>query len=154
MGVRGLHRFLEDAGAYKRVYLHEALQEQPDKLPRLVVDGLSLCHYIRNHCGVRWPPSKIAISITDVFLVLSRFKGFPQLFYFKAFRNYAVKYLQSLLSSGLDGLLVVFDGTHEPIKHHTRRERRASRWATMKAYLGTPKKTKRKKKGSIHIARC
>lgn len=52
MGVSGLAQYLTNHAAYTELQLQRRIPGQPPVL-RLVIDGLSLCHFLRSACRVR-----------------------------------------------------------------------------------------------------
>jgi hypothetical protein len=115
MGVKGLTSYLQRCGAYVVVDLREQnlsrRQNNANDKITIVVDGMSLCHYIK----------KKEISL---FHPMS----------FKTFAENARSFLRPFVQQEVQ-LIVVFDGVFEPIKNSTRTQRRADRWDLIKETL-------------------
>lgn len=55
MGVGGLTQYLVNSGAYEVVSLEETTSDAHKPCDvQLIVDGLALCHYLRQKCRVRF----------------------------------------------------------------------------------------------------
>jgi len=116
MGVRGLTKYLYDQAAYIQQQWSIASSNVAYK-PTLIIDGLSLCHFLRRSC----------------YQNLGR--ASPNIFYLHQFALKCQAFLSTLLKFA-PHLTIVFDGIHPELKENTRFERRAARCSQLKDYQG------------------
>lgn len=141
MGVSGLTQYLAGQAAFKTITLQhvDATSGTPPAL-KLVVDGLSLAHFLRKQCKVCFMTAHFLIKGQHCLVTLVEnsaphsdllLKRFPCVYYLEVFRKECYAFLDWLQAYGVQLLHVVFDGVFDKSKQETRFGRRSTRSKTL-----------------------